>query len=566
MPAAASAPTCRWSPRAPPRRPRVGRRTGAGSARADGRRRPRPGRAVAAAAGASPRGRPACRTYASVRSLSSGGGFSRTHRRTDCGSAADALELHGAGAAIGHMAGQDRRLGGVAGHQPLEPARLRGRLSRVPLTPRDPSSPIRPDASLPPAATGRGADPGPGPYPVSRTPRSRAAPPGPRLDRAERPAGPPGDLRLRQPLAVRQHDDRPLGLGHPVERVAQQRALLVSPLAPLRPRAQVRATDHRRPPTARSSPPRESSSSSTAATPDWGAVRPREGGRRPGCGRSLEPRGERTRRADRTARPGSTAPGTSPAPPPRRPRGLGQPHRRREHPVDMTVVEGRQRILEPRATSRTSAVSSVRRTSVIDTVLRSARFHGEDRRGRRSRRSSWSSRSCWATRTRGPRTAPGTTSSSGCISPAIERDLRRDSLPDLRADPGSGRVSSYPRRSRCRRCHQLPAGRWRRPSSVPAGTCASRHVTPCGPTSASWRVPAGSSRRSPTRELGRGSRVRQAEPDGPAFAHEDLVVPVLVGSVVVVRPVGPGTGSSPAAAAARRDRPSSAHPADRRRR
>jgi len=40
--------------------------------------------------------------------------------------------------------------------------------------------------------------------------------------------------------------------------------------------------------------------------------------------------------------------------------------------------------------------------------------------------------------------------------------------------------------------------RYEAPAGAPAGRCASRQVTPVGPTSASWRVPAGRSSRSPT--------------------------------------------------------------------
>ena len=46
--------------------------------------------------------------------------------------------------------------------------------------------------------------------------------------------------------------------------------------------------------------------------------------------------------------------------------------------------------------------------------------------------------------------------------------------------------------------HHSAAARRATPARRPAGRCASQHVTPATPTTASWRVPAGSSRRSPS--------------------------------------------------------------------
>ena len=87
-----------------------------------------------------------------------------------------------------------------------------------------------------------------------------------------------------------------------------------------------------------------------------------------------------------------------------------------------------------------------------------------------------------------------------------------------------------------------PAARWTMAKAIERAGGHMR-LEACHALRADVRVVARAGRQLqaiPTRSSA-AIRVRQAEPDGPAFAHEDLVVPVLVGSVVVVRPVGPGT-------------------------
>ena len=88
-----------------------------------------------------------------------------------------------------------------------------------------------------------------------------------------------------------------------------------------------------------------------------------------------------------------------------------------------------------------------------------------------------------------------------------------------------------------------PAARWTMSKAIERAGGHMR-LEACHALRADVRVVARAGRQLqaiPDPELGRGSHVRQAESDGPAFAHQDLVVPMLVGGVVVVRPVGPGT-------------------------